>query len=215
MRTWRQLAFVLAVLAPLAAAGEMVDRIVARVDHRVILESEVEDTLRYQALVAGRDPARLTAQDRKQAIEQLVDQVLIEQQIDRSTFVRAGKEDVDRQIATLRRQLPGASDEQGWRALLARYGLTENDIADLVTEQVDIFRYVDGRFRPNIHIDQRSIENYYLEQLIPQLHRRGEHEVPLSEVSGKIEEILTQQRINELMTLWLRNLRLQEEVQVP
>ncbi len=215
MRTWRQLAFLLAVLAPLAAAGEMVDRIVARVDHRVILESEVDDTLRYQALVAGRDPNRFTGDERKQAIEQLVNQVLIEQQIDRTTFVHASKEDVDRQIATLRRQLPGASDIQGWRALLARYELTENDVAGLVAEQVDIFRYVDGRFRPNIHIDQRSIENYYLEQLIPQLHRKGEREVPLSEVSDKIEEILIQQRINELMTLWLRNLRLQEEVQVP
>ncbi|HVP42066.1 MAG TPA: SurA N-terminal domain-containing protein [Terriglobales bacterium] len=213
MRIWRQLAFLLAVLAPLAAAGEMVDRIVARVNRRVILESEVEDSLRYQAMAAGRDPARFSAEERKRAIDQLVDQALIEAQIDRATLVRASKEDVERQIATMRRQIPGASDDQGWRALLARYGLTENDIAQLVAEQLNIIRYVDARFRPNIHIDQRSIENYYLEQLIPQLHRDGAHEVPLGEVSGKIEEILVEQRINDLMTLWLQSLRGQEEVQ--
>lgn len=214
MKRRRQLALVVALLAPLAAAGEMVDRIVARVNHRVILQSEVEDSLRYQALVNSRDPNRFTAEDRKQAIEQLVDQVLIEEQIDRSTIRHASKEDVDRQVADLRGRLPGASDDAGWSAMLARYGLTENDVRDLVAQQVDIFRFVDGRFRPNIHIDQRSIENYYLEQLIPQLHRSGAHEVPLSEVSDKIEEILVQQRINELMALWLRNLRLQEEVRV-
>lgn len=214
MRRWRQLALVLALLAPRAAAGEMLDRIVARVNHHVILQSEVEDSLRYRALVGGRDPAQFTADDRKQAIEQLVDRVLIEQQIDRTTFVHASKDDVDRQIADLRGRLPAAADDAGWNALLARYGLSELDIRQLVAEQVDITRFVEGRFRPNIHIDQRSIENYYLEQLIPQLHRNGAHEAPLSEVSGKIEEILVQQRINELMALWLRNLRLQEEVQV-
>lgn len=221
MRAWRQLAFLLALLAPLAAAGEMVDRIVARVNHHVILESEVEDALRYQALLEGRDPARFSAEERKQQIDHLVDHFLIEQQIEReilhpvTRFQRASKKDVEGKIATLRSQFPGVSGEQGWRALLARYELTESDVTELMTERMDIEGYVLARFGPNVHIDQRSIENYYLEQLIPQLHRKGEHEVPLSEVSDKIEEILVQQRVNELMTLWLRTLRLQEEVQVP
>ncbi len=214
MRGWRQVVLLLALLAPLAAAGELLDRIVARVNHRVILESEVEDSLRYQALVAGRDPSHFSPEERKQAIDRLVDQALLEDQIDRTTFVRASQQEVDRQIADMRRQLPGTSQDQGWHALLARYGLTEQDVAVLAAEQVDIFRFIDARFRPNIHIDQRSIESYYLEQLIPQLHKNGVREVPLAEVSGKIEEILIQQRINELMELWLRNLRLQEEVQV-
>lgn len=214
MRGRRQLAFLLLLLAPLAAAGELVDRIVARVNHRVILESEVEDALRYQALVAGRQPGSFNAQDRKQAIDRLVDQALVEEQIDRATVVRASKQDIDRQIADLRQRLPGAANDQGWRALLARYGLTEQDLAELAAEQVDIIRFVDNRFRPNIHIDKRSIENYYQEQFLPQLRKSGARDVPLSEVSAQIEKILVEQRINELMALWLRNLRLQEEVQV-
>ncbi len=214
MRGRRQLAFLLLLLAPLAAGGELVDRIVARVDHRVILESEVEDSLRYQAMIAGRRPGPFSAQERKQAIDRMVDQALIEEQIDHVTFVRASKPDIDQQVADLRQRLSGAAGDQGWRALLARYGLTEQDIAELVAEQVDIYRFVDNRFRPNIHIDKRSIESYYQEQFIPELHKRGARDVPLSEVSGKIEKILLEQRINELMGLWLRNLRLQEEVQV-
>ena len=214
MRAWRQLALVIALLAPLVAAGDLVDRIVARVNHRVILESEVEDALRYQAMVAGRDPSRFSPEDRKKAIDRLVDQALIEEQIDRATFVHASKQDIERQVMDMRQQLPGAADDPAWRALLARYGLTQQDVNDLVGEQVDIFRYVDGRFRPNIHIDKRSIETYYNDQFLPQLRKSGGRVVPLEQVSVKIEEILVQQRINELMELWLRNLRLQEEVQV-
>jgi hypothetical protein len=31
--------------------------------------------------------------------------------------------------------------------------------------------------------------------------------VPLSEVAGKIKELLTQKKINQLLTAWLHNLR--------
>jgi hypothetical protein len=214
MGRWRQVAWFLVLLAPLAAAGEMVDRIVARVDHRVILLSEVEDTLRYEALVAGRDPNRFSADERKQALERLVDQALIEEQINSGGFVHASKEDVGRQIVEIRKQLPAASTDQGWQELLARYGLTEKDVENLVAEQADILRYVDGRFRPNIHIDKRSIETYYREQFLPKLRQSGGRVVPLDQVTDKIEEILVEERINELMNLWLRNLRLQQEVEI-
>lgn len=214
MRRWRQLAFLLALLAPVAAAGEMVDRIVARVNHQVILQSEVDDALRYEALVGGREPGPFSAQERKQVTERLVDLLLIDEQINRATFVHASPEQIERQIADLRAHLPGAVEDAAWQALLGRYGLSEADVRQMVGRQLDIFRFVDAQFRPTIHIDKRSIETYYLEQLIPQLHRSGAQEVPLSEVSGKIEEILIQQRMNELMTVWLRNLRLQQEVKV-
>ena len=214
MRRGLQLAMAISLLVSLAGAGEVLDRIVARVGHRVILLSEVEDSLRYQALVEGRGPGPFTPDERKQAIDRLVDQALIEEQIDRTSFRRASQADVERQISELRKQVPGAAEDRGWRALLARYDLTPQDVEELVVEQVDIFRYVDGRFRPNIRIDKRSVESYYFEQFVPQLQKNGAREVPLDQVYDKIEEILVQQRINELMELWLKNLRLQGEVQV-
>ncbi|MBZ5647286.1 MAG: SurA N-terminal domain-containing protein [Acidobacteriia bacterium] len=213
MRAWQQLVLVLALLAPLAVAGEVVERIVARVHDRVILQSELDDALRYQALLAGRDPDRFTGDERNQAIERLVDQMLIKEQIDRRTFARASKEDIARQVADIRRRLPGAQDDQSWRQLLARYGLAEADVDELVAVQVDILRYEDARFRPTIHIDERSIKTYYLEQFIPQLHKAGAQEVPLQDVSGKIEEILIQQRISESVDSWLSRLR--EEAHLP
>ena len=214
MKRWAQLAVLLLLIGAHAAAGEVVDRIVARVGHRVVLQSELEDSMRYQALISRRSPGPFGVEERKQALEQLVDQCLIESQIDRSTFQRSSQANIERQVADIRQQL-GVKDDSTWQALLTRYGLTPQDFEERLAWQVDILRFVDSRFRPNIHIDRRSVETYYREQFLPQLRKTSAREVPLNEVSGKIEEILVQQRIDDLMSVWLRNLRTQEEVQVP
>ncbi len=214
MRRQIQIVFLLAVLAPGASTGEVIERIVGRVGHHVILQSELDDALRYQALVAGREPGSFSLEERKETLDRLVDQLLIQGQMDRSTFVHVAMEAIDRQVREIRRQIAGAETDDSWRALLERYGLTETDVRNRVAEQLDILRYVDARFRTNIHIDKRSIENYYQEQFLSQLRKTGARDIPLKEVSDRIEEILIQQRMNELTSAWLQNLRTQEEVQL-
>ena len=97
---------------------------------------------------------------------------------------------------------------------LAQYGLTPDDISERVAMQVDMMHFIDLRFRPNIHIDPRSVEEYYVAQLLPELRRSGAAEITLKEASPKIEEVLVQQRMGEMLTAWLRNLRQQIPVVV-
>ena len=61
--------------------------------------------------------------------------------------------------------------------------------------------------RPAVNIDSKSIESYYNQELLPQLRNSGEKVVPLTDVSPKIKELLTQQKVNELLLAWLQNLR--------
>ena len=46
------------------------------------------------------------------------------------------------------------------------------------------------------------------------LGRAGKNEITLKEASPKIEEVLVQQRMGEMLTAWLRNLRQQIPVVV-
>ncbi len=71
---------------------------------------------------------------------------------------------------------------------------------------------VDSRLRPGVNIDSKSIESYYQQELLPELRRSGAQNVPLAEVSGKIKELLTQKKITQLLTTWLRNLRAGSEI---
>ena len=213
MRSSAKLALALLLMTSCVFSGEVIERVVARVGHRVVLQSELEDAMHYQALTARQSPGPFTAAQTRQALEQLIDQVLIETQIDRSTFQRTSRPVVMGQLAVVRQQL-AATDDATWSRLLERYGLTQQDVEERLSLQLDILRYIDSRFRPNVRIDKRSIETYYQEQFLPELRKSSAPSVPLSQVSGKIEEILIQQRIDELLTGWLRSLRTQEEVQV-
>jgi hypothetical protein len=73
--------------------------------------------------------------------------------------------------------------------------------------QVDLMGLVAARLRPNIVIDSKSIESYYNQELLPQLRQAGAKQVPLAEVSPKIKELLTQQKMNQMLVAWLEDLR--------
>ena len=74
---------------------------------------------------------------------------------------------------------------------------------------------MDARLRPAVEIDSKSVEAYYRDQFVPRLKQSGASEVPLAEVSGKIRELLTQQKVSELLVSWLQTLRSEGQVHVP
>ncbi len=197
----------LLVVALPVRAGEVIDRIVATVNGHIILQSDWEDAQRYEAFIAGRPVDHVTAEERKSALDRLIDQELLREQMRASDAPRASDEEVTKRIQEIRKQYPDAEAEEGWRAALARYGLTEESLKKRVAMQLDLMRLVDARLRPTVNIDSKSIESYYNQELLPQLRQSGATDVPLAEVAPRIKELLTQQKMNQLLTAWLQSLR--------
>jgi peptidyl-prolyl cis-trans isomerase SurA len=188
-------------------AAEVIDRIVATVNGHIILQTDWEDALRYEAFSQGRALDSLTPEDRKSALDHLIDQELLREQLRDPDTPHASAEEVTSRVGEIRRLYPNREGEPGWHALLARYGLSQEDLESRVAAQLDLLRLVDSRLRPAVNIDSKSIEGYYQQELLPQLHQSGGPSVPLAEVSAKIKEVLTQRRITQLLTAWLQNLR--------
>jgi peptidyl-prolyl cis-trans isomerase SurA len=204
--------FALLVTPSALRAGEVLDRIVATVNGHIILQSDWDDALRCQAFEDGRTLDQLPAAEHKAALDRLIDQELLREQMHSSDFQHAGDHEVAQRMLEIRRQYPEAATAEGWKAVLTRGGLTENELKQHVAQQLDLMRLVDARLRPNISVDSKSIESYYNQQLLPQLRQSGGKEVPLAEVTPKIKELLTQQRMNELLVSWLENLRSSSEI---
>jgi hypothetical protein len=183
------------------------DRIVATVNGHIILQSDWDDALRYQAFEDGGTLEQLPPAEHKAALDRLIDQELLREQMHSSDFQHASDQEVGRRIQEVRGQYQEAATPQGWQALLSRRGLTEDELKQHVSQQLDMMRLVDARLRPNVSIDSKSIESYYNQQLLPQLRQSGAKEVPLAEVTPKIKELLTQQQMNQLLLAWLQNLR--------
>lgn len=196
-----------------AHAADVVDRIVATVNGRIILQSEWETAIRYAALVDGRPLERISPDDRESALDRLIDQELLEEQLRSGELKRASDEEVAQRIQDIRKQFSDAQSEAGWQNLLARYGLSDSELRHSVALQLDLSRLVDVRLRPGVDIDKQSIESYYNQELLPQLRQSGAKEVPLAEVSPQIRELLTQQKVNQLLVAWLQNLRSGSQIQ--
>ncbi len=212
MRRALQLVLVVALLGG-ACLAETVDRIVVVVNKRIILASEWDQAVRFEALADHKDLKTITAVDCAHTLDRLIDQELLEQQIANTTYQPASAEELAKAVASVREQvLPQGSDDD-WHALLARYGLSDDDIEERVRVVLDIERFINLRFRPNIHIDPRTIEAYYRTTLVPRIEAEHGQMVSLKDASQGIEDELVQERINEGVGAYLKTLRSQSHIQ--
>jgi len=212
MRRCLQLALLL-LLAAGAARAETLDRIVVVVNKGIILASQWDEALRFEALTSGRALNTLSDAECDAALDRLIDQELIQQEMALTTYRPAAETEIAAKVAYLRQQLAPAADDGQWHSLLTSYGLTEADVRSHIAGYLDVLRFVDLRFRPSIHIDSRNVESYYRTTLVPELESKGAEVPELKQVSAQIEELLIQQRIDELLTAYLKNLRAQARIQ--
>ena len=66
-----------------------------------------------------------------------------------------------------------------------------------------------------MQIDSKTIEAYYREKFVPQLKQSDRGGSSSADVAAKIRELLTQEKVNELMVSWLQSLRSESKVSVP
>ena len=207
MRIREQLALfvvAIAIVTPLQS-GEILDRVVAKVNGRVVLQSDWDQELAFENLLNGRAPDTFTPEERKAALDRLIDQELLREQLQAS--LQPGTEQVASRLAQVRKMFPDASTDQAWRVVLEKYGLSEAALEKRLAEDIQLMRLVEARLKPSIQIDQSAVESYYHDQLLPELKKAGGREVALADVVGHIRQLLAEQKLNQLLTNWLTNLR--------
>jgi peptidyl-prolyl cis-trans isomerase SurA len=202
----------LLLLAGLARA-QVVDRMVAVVNKHVILESELDQAARVEFLLQGKPIATLTPSDRAAVLERLIERSLLDQQIINPAMLDPTPQELAAKVSEVRAGIPAAANDQQWKSLLAAYGLTQQDLEDQLTDQVRILRFIDLRFRGLVRVEKDAIETYYQEKFLPEVRKRNAPEPKLEEVSAKIEQVLIEQRIDELLSSWLKTLRAQAHIE--
>jgi peptidyl-prolyl cis-trans isomerase SurA len=203
------------LIVPEHASAEVIDRIIATVNGRVILQSDWDEALSYEALLSNRSLTQFTDDDRRAVLDRLIDQELLREQMKSADFTHATDAEIASRVADARKQYPQAASSEAWQSLLAHYQLTEKNLLAHVRQQIDLMRLVEGRLRPAVQIDSKSIEAYYRDQFVPKLKQSGASEVPLAEVSARIRELLTQEKVSELLVSWLQTLRSEGQVHIP
>ncbi|MGZ4888605.1 MAG: SurA N-terminal domain-containing protein [Candidatus Angelobacter sp.] len=208
-----RLHFVMALLLAGLGQAQVVDRMVAVVNKHVILESELDQATRVEFLLQAKPIESLTQADRSAVLERLIDRSLLEQQIVNPSMLDPAPEELAGKIKEIREGMPGATVNEHWTAILAGYGLAQQDLEEQLASQFRILRFIDLRFRGLVRVEKEAIAAYYQERFLPEVRKRSASEPKLSEVSDKIEQILAEQRIDELLNNWLKTLRAQAHIE--
>jgi hypothetical protein len=216
MKRLLYLMIALLLLLPLvpssASAGEVIDGIVATVNRQPLFQSDWEEAICFEAFMQQKSLAQVTQADRAKALQRLIDRQLLQAQMGDETFLQPSQDDIDRDVAKLRAQVPGGNDDRSWQKSLASHGLTSETLRKHLQTEVRVMNFVDVRLRPTVHIQPEEIDAYYRNQLLPDLRETGAASITLNEAEPRIRELLVQQRMDELLDAWLHNLRQQAEI---
>ena len=200
-------------LALSAMAGQVVDRVVTKVNGYPILQSDWEQEVAFEAFSNARDPDSFTVAERSAALDRLIDQELLREQVRPSHPAPA--DEVAARVAEVRKLQPDCATPEGWHAKLQHYGLTQSGLEKRLGDQIQLMKLVEDRLRPSIQIDQGAVETYYRDRLLPEMKRAGSRATPLTEVFGRIKDLLAEQKMNELLSGWLTSLRSGSHILTP
>jgi hypothetical protein len=202
--------------APVPPGAVVLDHVVAVINGSVILESDVQEEMRYAVLQPfSINSARNTPQ---RALQRLIDRDLILQQMQTAETVSPPTpEEVHQRITQLREVMPECAQyhcetEAGWQAFLKANGLTENEVEKHWAQRLQILSFIQSRFGAGVRITPAEIQDYYNKKLVPQL--KGQKPPSLASVSSRIEEILLQQRVSSLLLEWLQSLKSEGSVSI-
>lgn len=198
------LAAALTAACGLAAAQEVVDRIVARVENDVILLSDVRALSRYQQFLDGKPETDA------QILERLIDQWIVRTEADVSHSPRPSEADIDRGLSRVRSSF---SSEQEYEDRKKQAGLSEQDVRAMVASQLYLSNYLDSRFRPAVQVDPKEIEDFYQTAIVPRAKARGQEPPTLDAAREAIQEALIQNGINQQAEQWLKEGRLRLHVE--
>ena len=184
--------------APAGAAQQVVDRVAARIENDIILESEIRELGQYQQLLEGR------AEPGAQRLDRLIDQWIVHTEAEVARFPKPTQAEIDAELERVRKIFASA---EVFAQRLRDSGLAETALRGIVGQQLYLTRYLDSRFRAAVQVEPSAMEAYYRDEFASRLQNTGAAVPPLEDVRYQIREILVERGINEQASRWLAESR--------
>ncbi len=168
--TWLAVALAAVFLAiPSSVVGEIVDRIVARVDDDVITRYDLEQATTPYLLQRGMQPDVLEDEQRRAEIQEKV----LEELIDRKLIVKKAREmdlsvndeQIDRWLAQ-QRSSQNLSEEQ-MRSMIERYGISFEEYRETIRQNLLKIRFVNMKLGQQVSVSDEEVRERYREQFGP------------------------------------------------
>ncbi len=154
-------ALALSLFAFPALAGKVIDRILVRVNSRIITQSQLDNRIEQTSKDAGGAPSDPTKLDevRRSTMEELVNEALLEDRAHDLDIVTSDA-DVEDQIKRLKEQNSVSSDEEFEKALAAS-GLTLERLRDQMKRTLIVQRVVGREVNSKVDLSDDALRLVY------------------------------------------------------
>jgi len=185
--------------------ADIIDRIAVTLDSQVITESEVLLEIRLTAFQNGA-PLDFKPEAKREAAGRLIEQKLIRKEIEVGRYIQPNPADVEPMLKQMEAQRFHSPDE--FRHALEKYEVRAEDLKAHLLWQLTLLRFIDVRFRPGIQITDQDIQQYF-NQKLPELEKQAgpEKRIRLDDLRDKIQEALTDERVDQQLNDWLAETR--------
>ena len=195
-----------ALTSGLSPGAEILDRVAVSIENTVITMTEVTRQIRITALL-NNEPPDFSSAHKRETAERLVDQALIRREISISRYAADSLPRGTEMYKVFRQRYKTAAEYQ---AGLVKYQLADDDVQSAFNWQATLLDFVEVRFRPGVTVPDEVIRAYYDDQIRA---RSTPEAMPTFEESRlKMEEILTQQRVDNALDRWLGQTRTQSRI---
>lgn len=201
-----------------AEPGTELDRIVAIVNGQVVLDSDVDEEKRFEAIQPYPGTVG-TESTRDREIERLVNRELILQQAKLQTDQNITPADVEKEIDGLRKTLPACKrldcgTDAGWDHYLATEGFTPQEFQFRWQQRMQVLAFIQERFGAGTTVSESQVREFYQTDMLPRYAKAHAKPAPLKAVEPRIREVLQQQQISNLLRDWLQSLRAQGSITI-
>ena len=193
------------VLLGFALQAEIIDRVAASVDYRVITTSEVERQIRVAAFENGQK-LDLSAARKQSTLQTMIDQALIQKDLENSHYPLPEPAELNPVIDQFKKEhFPSKAEYQ---RVLAGYGITEQDFRDLLLWQRTLLSFLQVRFETGIQISDQEISDYFEKTVKPAAEAAHPGQtVNLDDYREQIQKTLEGQQVDRQMETWLNGAR--------
>jgi hypothetical protein len=195
------LTWTLASVPCTVAAGEVIDRVLAVAGGNLILLSDVSAAREFGIVtpVAEGDPVR-------EVLSRLIERALVLAEVDRYSPAEPAAVAVDQSLEVVRARF---IDAESFGAALARSGIHETHLREMLRSELRIRAYLDQRFTVPIPTDD-DLDAFYRNHSAQ--FTRGGQLMPFAEVRQEVLDASTSERRRTLVTDWIADLRRRADV---
>ena len=181
-----------AIFSNSIAQAEIIDRIAAAVDGRIITLSDIRKE--HQIGAALGDPVETD----ELLLKSLIDRALLEKEMVQFPGLDVAESEIDERMKSI----------QDLR------GVSVSDIRNAISQRIQRDRYKRQRYRQFIVVSNEEIRIEYETVFVPEAKRRGIDVPDLSQVQDEIQEILFESKVADEIETSLISLRARSNVEV-